>query len=307
MISVLVPVYNEKDSIVTLYEELKESLGQKEYEIVFIDDGSTDGSAEVLKDLAKKDNRARSVMLVRNYGQTAAISAGFEQAKGEIIITIDGDLQNDSRDIGPMLDKMSEGYDLVSGWRKSRKDSRLRGFFSKAANRLISKVLGLELHDLGCTLKAYKRDVVKDLRLYGEMHRFIPYYVMLAGARIAEIEVTHRPRIRGASKYSISRVYKVLLDLVTVKFLISFFSRPMYFFGIFGLISLFLAAIIGIFVIVRNIFFAGAWVSPLLFLSMFLGLVGVMFILMGLQSELIMRTYYESQDKRPFLIREIVD
>jgi len=306
-ISIIVPVYNESENIPLLLQSLvgaMESSGEN-YEILFIDDGSTDGSAGLLAEAASADPRVKLVQFRRNFGQTAAIAAGFEFATGEILVTLDADLQNDPSDIPMLLAKLREGHDVVSCWRKDRKDRWLtRTLPSRLANCLISRISGVHLHDYGCTLKAYRRDVIEHIRLYGEMHRFIPIYASWAGARVAEIPVVHHPRLRGTSKYGLSRTYKVLLDLVTVKMLASYSTKPMYFFGGVGLLSC-----------CAGVFFAGwtlldkivnavkAHNNPLLLLAVFLFLVGVQFILMGLVAELLIRTYFESQGKAPYIVR----
>jgi glycosyltransferase involved in cell wall biosynthesis len=307
-LSVIVPVYNERESLEALCPALKavlESAG-REYEIIYVDDGSVDGSRDFLRELARLDTRVKLVEFRRNFGQTAAMSAGFDFATGGILVTIDADMQNDPADIPAILAKLGEGYDVVSCWRRERKDPWLtRRLPSRLANALISCISGVHLHDYGCTLKGYRAEVVEHIRLYGEMHRFIPVYASWAGARVTELAVQHHPRKHGSSKYGIRRTYKVLLDLLTVKILGSYATKPMYFFGGTGLVAC-LAAL----------FFAGwtladkylnevkAHRNPLLLLAVFLFLLGVQFIFMGLVAELLIRTYFESQGKSPYIVRQ---
>jgi glycosyltransferase involved in cell wall biosynthesis len=306
-VSVIVPVYNEREGLERLQAGLRRALETtgEEYEIVYVDDGSSDGSAEYLKQLCRQDTRVKLVQFRRNFGQTAAMAAGFDHAGGRILITIDADMQNDPSDIPAVLAKLDEGYDVVSCWRQDRKDAWLtRKLPSRVANFLISWISGVKLHDYGCTLKAYRADVVEHIRLYGEMHRFIPIYASWAGARVAEMPVRHHPRRHGTSKYGISRTYKVLLDLLTVKLLGSYSTKPMYFFGGSGLLAC-----------CAGLFFAGwtlvdKWASgikahrnPLLLLAVFLFLLGVQFVFMGLMAELLIRTYFESQGKTPYIVR----
>jgi len=307
LVSVIVPVYNELDSLESLAGSLSLALegSGKDYEVLYIDDGSTDGSAGFLERLAQQDSRVKVVHLRRNFGQTAAMAAGFDFAQGDILITIDADLQNDPSDIPAILEKLEAGYDVVSCWRKHRKDPWLtRVLPSMLANGLISWISGVRLHDYGCTLKGYRAEVIGHIRLYGEMHRFIPIYAAWAGARVAEIPVRHHARRHGASKYGMSRTYKVLLDLVTVKLLGSYSTKPMYFFGGTGL----LACAAGIGFAAWTLFdkFANqikAHRNPLLLLAVFLFLLGIQFIFIGLVAELLIRTYFESQGKPPYIVR----
>ena len=300
-LSLVIPVFNERRNLRPLFESLRETLDALglRYEILFIDDGSTDGSAEELHSLEWSDPRVRVLELVRNFGQTAAIAAGFEHAQGRIIIPMDADLQNDPRDIPRILAKLQEGYDVVSCWRRERKDPWLTRILpSWVANRLISRISGVYLHDYGCTLKGYRRELVQHIRLYGEMHRFIPIFASWAGAQVAEISVLHHPRQHGRSKYGIGRTLKVLLDLMTIKFLGSYSTKPMYLFGGLGFLA-FLGGSLLSAVTLWQKFFHGvkAHRNPLLLLSVFLFIVGLQFILFGLVAELIVRTYHESQDK----------
>jgi len=306
-VSVIVPVFNERDNLRPLYAGLKEVLGSLEltYEVIFVDDGSVDGSKAVLGELATADPRVRVIEFVRNFGQTAAMAAGFEHARGEIIIPIDADLQNDPADIPLIIDKVHEGYDVVSCWRRNRKDKWFRVFLSRVANRVISWIAGVHLHDYGCTLKAYRHHIVKHIRLYGEMHRFIPIYASWAGARIAELEVRHHPRRHGQSKYGLSRTIKVVLDLITIRFLGSFSTKPMYLFGGLGFLSFIGATLLSAVTLYQR-YFEGvrAHRNPLLLLAIFGLIAGIQFILFGLLAELITRTYHESQNKPTCIIRE---
>ena len=306
-ISVVIPVFNERENLKPLYWSLKkvlDSLGLR-YEILFIDDGSVDGGVAILRQLSQSDQRTRVIEFVRNFGQTAAIAAGFEHARGEIIIPMDADLQNDPEDIPRIISKLQEGYDVVSCWRKKRKDPWFRVFLSRAANRLISWISGVPLHDYGCTLKAYRKNVVRHIRLYGEMHRFIPIYASWAGAKMTELEVLHHPRRHGQSKYGFSRTIKVLLDLMTIRFLGTFSTKPMYLFGGIGLLSFIGATLLGMIVLYQR-YFEGvrAHRNPLLLLAIFGLIVGLQFVLFGLLAELITRTYHESQNKPTYIVKD---
>jgi len=306
-LSVIVPVYNERGNLELLLPSLQSVLraSGEEYEIIFIDDGSTDGSAEVLESMAAADPRIKVVQFRRNFGQTAALSAGFDIAAGEFVVTLDADLQNDPEDIPAVLAGMRQGFDVVSCWRRDRKDAWLTRILpSKAANLLISWIGGVRLHDYGCTLKGYRAEVLRHMQLYGEMHRFIPIYASWAGARVTEIAVKHHPRRHGSSKYGLGRTHRVLLDLITVKLLSSYSTKPMYFFGGAGL----LACAAGVFFAGWTLFdkfFNGikAHRNPLLLLAVFLFLLGVQFILMGFVAEIMIRIYYESRNKTPYLVR----
>jgi glycosyltransferase involved in cell wall biosynthesis len=310
-LSVIVLVYNEVESIVPLHEELNGVLEALEvpYEILYIDDGSRDGSTEKMADLALHDPKVRVVSFRRNFGQTAAVQAGIDNSRGDILVFMDGDMQNDPHDIPRLLDTLDEGNDVVSGWRKNREDSATRVLPSKIANWIIARVTGVRLNDFGCTLKAYRREVIQDVRLYGEMHRFIPVYASWVGARITELPVNHRKRAFGRSKYSLSRTSRVLLDLMTVKLLGSYSTKPIYFFGFaaFGLWAL--AFVFSAIVIIQKLLppYPYAHNNPLLLLAVFLAIVGVQFILMGLLAELSIRTYHESQGKAVYVIREVID
>ncbi|MBN1264771.1 MAG: glycosyltransferase family 2 protein [Anaerolineales bacterium] len=310
MLSVIVPVYNEKDNILPLYEALHAVLDGFRFELVFINDGSKDESIKVLEKLAEED--PEHVVLVdfrRNYGQTAAMAAGIDYSSGDIIIMIDADMQNDPADIPELLAKIHEGYDLVSGWRVSRKDTFLtRTLPSRMANWLISVVTGVRLHDYGCSLKAYRREVLEGFRLYGEMHRFIPAYAGSVGARVTEIPVNHHPRLYGKANYGLERTFKVLLDLITVKFLISYGGKPIYLFGGFGIISILISFISLGYIGFRKLAYEESLVrSPLLLMSVMLFMIGLQSIMSGLIAELLARTYYESQSKPAYSVRRVVN
>ena len=308
-LSVIIPLYNEEENIPLLYEELKNYLDplNKEYEILFVDDGSTDGTLSLLEKIQAEDSKVVVLSLRRNFGQTAAFAAGFDLSRGDIVVTMDGDLQNDPSDISKLLELIKDN-DLVSGWRKKRKDP----FFSRrlpslVANWLISRVTGVKLHDYGCSLKAYRRDVIKNLKLYGEMHRFIPAVASWYGVRVAEVEVAHHPRLKGRSKYGISRTLKVVLDLITVKFLQSFSTKPIQFFGPIGVMSCFLGFLISLYLTIDKIFFSHQIGGrPLLLFGVLLIIVGIQLIGMGLLGEMLVRVYHESQRKPTYVIKKIL-
>jgi glycosyltransferase involved in cell wall biosynthesis len=310
-LSVIVLVYNEAESIAPLHEELMGVLDGLDvtYEVLYIDDGSRDGSTEQLGQIAARDSHVRVVSFRRNFGQTAAVQAGIDHSRGDILIFLDGDLQNDPHDIPHLLEKIDQGYDVVSGWRKDRRDDAARVLPSRIANWIIARVTGVPLHDFGCTLKAYHREVIQDVKLYGEMHRFIPVYASWVGARITELTVNHRQRTFGKSKYSLARTSRVLLDLMTVKLLGSYSTKPIYFFGFaaFGLWAL--AFVFAAIVIIQKALppYPYAHNNPLLLLAVFLAIVGVQFVLMGLLAELSIRTYHESQAKTTYVVREIIE
>jgi glycosyltransferase involved in cell wall biosynthesis len=309
-LSIVVPLFNEEDNVVPLYRDLKkvlEALG-REYEIIFVDDGSTDSSNEVLQRLAKNNKEIKIIQFRKNFGQTAAIAAGAEHSQGEVIVTMDGDGQNDPRDIPQLLERLDEGYDVASGWRKSRKDPLIKKRFPSAlANKLISWLTGVKLHDYGCTLKAYRRDILKDIRLYGEMHRFIPAYASWVGARITELEVAHHPRQHGKSKYGLSRTTSIILDLITILFLQRYSTKPIRLFGGAGMTLLSLGIMTGLFVLYRKIIWGGIWISPMILISFLFITMGVMFILLGLIAEIIIRTYHESQKKPIYAIKSTMN
>ena len=308
-ISIVIPLYNEEENVRELYGSLKPVMDslRNEYEIIFIDDGSTDNTLSLLQEIQAADDTVIVLSLRRNFGQTAAFAAGFDYSRGDIIVTMDGDLQNDPKDIPKLLELMKDN-DLVSGWRKIRKDPFLsRRLPSILANSLISKVTGVNLHDYGCSLKAYRRDVIKNLKLYGEMHRFIPAVASWYGVRIAEVETTHHPRLRGKSKYGISRTMKVVLDLITVKFLQSFSTKPLQFFGPIGLLSGALGFLISLYLSIDKIF-SGKDIGgrPLLLLGALLIIVGIQFIGMGLLGEMMVRVYHETQKKPIYVIKKVI-
>ena len=310
-ISVVVPIFDEEDNVGELHRRLSEALESlgRPYEILYVDDGSRDRSFERLCALAEDDPHAQLVQFRRNFGQTAALQAGIEHSRGDILVFLDGDLQNDPGDIGLLLAKLDEGYDVVSGWRRDRRDPWLsRRLPSLIANALISRVTGVVLKDYGCTLKAYRREVIEDVKLYGEMHRFIPALVSWSGAKVTEVPVRHERRRFGKSKYGISRTLRVLLDLITVKFLGSYSTKPLYVFGMAGLIFWLLAVLSGAIVIVERLLppYPQAHNNPLLLLAVFLGTLGVQSIMLGLLAELMIRTYHESQAKPTYVIRQVI-
>jgi glycosyltransferase involved in cell wall biosynthesis len=311
MLSVVIPTYNEEENVPILYEKLKkilDGLGQ-DYEIIFVDDGSTDGTYQRLKQLAETDSRLKVIRFKRNYGQTAAMSAGFEHAKGDVIITLDADLQNDPEDIPILLEKLKEGYHVVSGWRKDRKDPFLsRRLPSMIANWLISKITGVHLHDYGCTLKAYRAEVVKDLELFGDMHRFLPALTKRRGAKITEVVVRHHPRMFGKSKYGIGRTVRVLLDIMLVKFLNEYINKPLYMFGSVGFLLLGLGLLSLFYLIFLKLFLEEPiGRRPLLILSVLFILAGIQLISTGLLAELLIRIYYRTKDAKPYVIQEKIN
>jgi glycosyltransferase involved in cell wall biosynthesis len=311
-ISVVIPVFNENENVAPLYQELSGVLSKTAsvYEIIFIDDGSIDGTVAALKNICAKDKNVKVIALKRNYGQTAAIMAGIDASKYDYILTMDGDMQNDPAEIPRLLDKIDEGYDLVSGWRKSRKDPFLsKRLPSLIANKVISAMTGVRLHDYGCTLKVYRKDFLKNVNLYGEMHRFIPVYIYFMGGKITEIPVNHRKREKGRSKYGIGRTTKVILDLLTVRFLLGNYSTsPLYFFGGLGFF-LMSSGVLCAFITLLQKFFIGALVhrNPLILLAIFLFIVGTQFIFMGLLAELNMRIYYESTKKSIYAVGDRIN
>lgn len=309
-VSIVIPLLNEAPNLRPLYDELTEVMTDiaLDYEIIFVDDGSDDGSLDILKEIRTADRHIKIVSFRRNFGQTAALAAGFEYAGGDVLVTLDADRQNDPRDIPLLLEKINEGYDLVNGWRFDRQDDYLsRKLPSMLANKLISWTTDVQLHDYGCTLKAIRRDVAKHITLYGELHRFIPAIASWMGVSIAEVKVNHRPRVEGDSKYGISRTFRVFLDLITVKFLLSYSGRPIHFFGIPGLLSGAVGFIMALYLSIERLFFGVALSDrPVLLLAVLLMLIGVQFIVFGLLGELQIRTYHESQNKRIFVTKELV-
>jgi glycosyltransferase involved in cell wall biosynthesis len=311
-LSLIVPVYNEEENLPLLYTSIDQTLTSinDTWEVIFVDDGSRDGSFDVLRSLVEKDpEHVRVLSFRRNFGQTAAIAAGLDHACGEIIVLLDADMQNDPADIPMLLAKLDEGYDLVSGWRKERKDNRLtRTIPSNLANGLISWTTGVHLHDYGCTLKAYRRDVLEGFRLYGEMHRFIPVFAHAVGAKITELPVHHHARKFGKAKYGLERTIKVLLDLFTVKFLLSYSNKPIYLFGGAGALLMAIGALDLLFLFVRRTFFGTpVFTSPLLQIGVMFFIMGFQSILMGLIAELLARTYHESQQKPTYTIRRAIN
>lgn len=309
-LSVVIPIYNEEENIRPLYEELKGVLNTLEcgHEIVFVDDGSHDSSLALLESIQQQDDKVVVISFRRNFGQTAAMSAGFDYASGDVIATLDGDMQNDPHDIPMFLAKMAEGYDLVSGWRHKRQDPFLnRRLPSMIANKIISTVTGVHLHDYGCTLKTFRREITQGIHLYGEMHRFIPAIASGVGSRIAEVKANHRPRLHGTSKYGISRTLRVVLDLMTVKFLLTFSTRPIHVFGMLGMASGGFGFALALLMTIQRTFFDKPLSDrPLLLLAVLLIFMGIQFISIGLLGELQVRTYHESQNKPIYVVRKVL-
>ncbi|MBE0534896.1 MAG: glycosyltransferase family 2 protein [Phycisphaerae bacterium] len=310
-LSIVLPVLNEQDNLQPLYDEITSALsGGGSYEIIYIDDGSTDDSIAVLSTIQASDPKVRVICFRRNFGQTAALSAGFKHARGRIIIPMDADGQNDPADIPRLVQKLESGFDIVSGWRRRRHDNVVtRTFPSRVANWVIARITGVRLHDFGCTLKAYRADSLKPIRLYGEMHRFIPALASWGGERVAEMVVNHRPRTRGEAKYGLSRTFKVILDLMTIKFLASFSTKPIYVFGGLGVVS-FLGSFLSSLGLLYFKYLASPMIplnrNPLLILSMMLFTTAIQFILMGLLAEILVRTYHESQGREIYLIDRVL-
>lgn len=309
-VSVVVPVYNEVESLIPLLEAIASVMRTQPltYEIVCVDDGSTDGTTDLLRNQAQERNDTRAVILRRNYGQTAAMAAGFNYAQGRAIVTLDGDLQNDPVDIPRLLSKLDEGYDLVSGWRKNRQDAALTRLLpSRIANWLIGEVTGVRLHDYGCSLKAYRSELVADMNLYGELHRFLPALAYIEGARITEMPVLHHARQFGHSKYGLGRTFRVMMDLMTIFFMKKFLTKPMHGFGFFGLGSMIVGFLLGIYLTFLK-FGLGQSIGdrPLLILAVVLFLTGVQLFCFGLLAELLIRTYHESQGRPIYRVREVV-
>lgn len=310
-VSIVIPIFNEEGSLEQLIERIVEILENYNlsYEVICIDDGSQDKSPKILSQLTQKYNNLKAILFRRNYGQTPAMAAGFKYAKGKIVVTLDGDFQNDPIDIPRLIDKLNQGYDLVSGWRKNRQDNTLTRLLpSKIANWIVGKVTGVNLHDYGCSLKAYRSELIADMNLYGELHRFLPALAHIEGAKIAEIPVSHHPRRHGKSKYGLGRTFRVVMDLLTVFFIKKYLTRPMHVFGLFGLSSTILGILLGYYLIFLK------WVlgesighRPLLILAVLLVLTGIQLLSFGLLAELVMRTYHESQKRPIYRIREIID
>ena len=310
-VSIIIPVFDEADNLPLLHRALHQALDDllDPWEVVYVDDGSKDQSFAILEGLAAEDERIGVVQLRRNFGQTTAIAAGIDHAQGDVLVLMDADLQNDPADIPMMLEKIEQGYDVVSGWRKERKDAFItRTLPSRLANALISRVTGVHLHDYGCTLKAYRREVLSGFRLYGEMHRFIPAYAGWVGAKIVEVPVNHLPRKFGRGKYGLERTFKVILDLFTAKFLISYAYKPIYLFGGGGLVLIALSAAMLLFLLVRRLWLGiSVFSSPLFPTGIMLLIMGFQAILMGLIAELLVRTYHESQSKPTYTVRKIIN
>jgi len=308
LISIIIPVFNESESIGFLLDEVINvmSLHKFNFELIVVNDGSKDNTYQVLKLLTLKIKELSVISLRKNYGQTAAMSAGFDNSKGDIVITLDGDLQNDPNDIPLLNSEINNGFDLVCGWRFDRKDKLInRKIPSKIANKLIAHVTGLKLHDYGCSLKAFKKEIIDDIKLYGELHRFLPVLANIEGAKIKEIKVNHRRRQYGSSKYGIDRTFRVLMDLLTVWFMTKFLTRPMYGFGFVGIISIFFSLAISSYLIVLKIMGEDIGNRPLLMFALILGITGVQLFSFGLLSELLIRTYHESQSRPIYRIRSI--
>lgn len=311
MLSLVIPVFNEEENVTALFDKIAFAMNELGYpwEVLFIDDGSIDSSYVKLEALAQNQANVKVIKFVRNFGQTAALAAGIKYAQGDVIIPMDADMQNDPADIKRLLAKLDEGYDVVSGWRKDRKDE----FFSRtvpswSANKLISMISGVKLHDYGCSLKAYRREVLKDVKLYGEMHRFVPIYAYWAGAKVTEIPVTHHARKFGKSKYGIARTFNVVLDLLTINFLSNYVTKPIHVFGSAGIWCFLLSfAIFGWMVVLKYVYSVTFIETPLPILVAMFFMVGIQFILMGLLAEILVRTYYETQDKPVYVIKSAVN
>jgi glycosyltransferase involved in cell wall biosynthesis len=310
LISLVIPVHDERENLLALYESLTDALlGLREpFEVLWVDDGSTDGSGEILRELARKEDSNKVITLRRKFGQTAALMAGIDHARGEIVIPMDGDGQNDPADIPRLLDKMAEGYDVVSGWRRDRRDARRRIWPSRIANALIAALSGVRLHDFGCTLKAYRRDVLRGVRLYGEMHRFVPIYASWQGARVTEVPVRHHARRHGTSKYGFGRVFKVVLDLMVVQFIGRFETKPIYVFGGFALLTWLVAGVASAYAVYLKYFQSTTFIqTPLPLIAVISFNTGVMSVLMGFLAELLMRTYFESQAKTSYSVKHTLN
>ena len=308
LISIVVPVYNESDSIRLLVNEIINVMKSHQllFELIIVNDGSVDSTSNVLENLSLEIKQLTVINLRKNYGQTAALAAGFDHSNGDIIVTLDGDLQNDPNDIPKLITNINEGYDLICGWRFQRKDKLLnRRIPSQIANRLIGNVTGIHLHDYGCSLKAFKHEIIKDIKLYGELHRFLPVLANIEGAKIKEIKVNHRSRKYGQSKYGIDRTFRVLMDLLTVWFMNKFLTRPMYVFGFIGIISIISSFIMSSYLIVLKFLGESIGNRPLLIFALILGIAGVQLFSFGLLGELLMRTYHESQNRPIYRVREI--
>jgi glycosyltransferase involved in cell wall biosynthesis len=311
MLSIVIPIHNEEPAILPLYDRLTSVLEglQKPYEIIFVDDASTDRSFDLLANLVETDNRLKVIRLRRNFGQTAALSAGFDEAQGQVIISLDGDLQHDPEDIPALLRKIEEGYDIASGWRKNRLDNAMtRKFPSKVANWMMAKASGVNLRDFGTTFKAYRSEILKDINLYGELHRFIPALASFYGARVVEVPIRDSPRMSGASHYGLGRTLHVLFDIMTIRFLLKYFTRPMHFFGALGLGGTTLGGLILVYLAVYKIIWGGDIIEqhgPLMVAGALMFVTGIMMFCTGLLGEVLIRTYFESQGRRIYAVREI--
>jgi dolichol-phosphate mannosyltransferase len=306
MISIVIPIYNEEANIAKLAESILKALSGIEYEVLFINDGSTDNSEKEIQAISKSNAHIKLINLRRNYGQTAAMQAGFDHSKGNIVIPMDGDLQNDPKDIPMLIEKINEGYDVVSGWRKIRSDKKFTRIIpSKIANMLISKISGIHLHDYGCTLKAYRKDILNDIKLYGEMHRFIPIYASWEGAKVTEVAVHHHPRTAGKTKYGLSRIPRVILDLLVIRFFDKSLDRPIHLFGQFGLLMFFIAFLLFLLAIFLKIFMNISFIlTPLPLLVVFFSMSGLLCIFIGLVAEIQSRIYFEARDRPLYLVRK---
>ena len=306
MISIVIPIYNEEANIAKLAESILKALSGIEYEVLFINDGSTDNSEKEILAISKSNAHIKLINLRRNYGQTAAMQAGFDHSKGNIVIPMDGDLQNDPKDIPMLIEKINEGYDVVSGWRKIRSDKKFTRIIpSKIANMLISKISGIHLHDYGCTLKAYRKDILNDIKLYGEMHRFIPIYASWEGAKVTEVAVHHHPRTAGKTKYGLSRIPRVMLDLLVIRFFDKSLDRPIHLFGQFGLLMFLIAFLLFLLAIFLKIFMNISFIlTPLPLLVVFFSMSGLLCIFIGLVAEIQSRIYFEARDRPLYLVRK---
>ena len=306
MISVIIPIYNEEANIIKLSESILNALSDIDFEVLFINDGSTDNSEKIIKSISQKHSNMKLINLRRNYGQTAAMQAGFDHSKGDIVIPMDGDLQNDPKDIPMLIEKINEGYDVVSGWRKIRSDKKFTRIIpSKIANMIISKISGIHLHDYGCTLKAYRKEILHDIKLYGEMHRFIPIYASWEGAKVTEVAVHHHPRTAGKTKYGLSRIPRVILDLLVIRFFDKSLDRPIHLFGQFGLLMFLVAFLLSLLAIFLKIFINISFIlTPLPLLVVFFSMSGLLCIFLGLVAEIQSRIYFEARDRPPYLIKQ---
>lgn len=309
MISVIIPIFNEEENIAKLYNSIINALKEIDFEVLFINDGSTDNSEKEIIKLSSADSKIKLINLRRNYGQTAAMQAGFDNSIGDIVIPMDGDLQNDPRDIPNLIEKINEGFDVVSGWRKIRSDKKLTRIFpSKIANIIISKISGIHLHDYGCTLKAYRKEILSEIKLYGEMHRFIPIYAAWEGAKVTEIPVHHHPRTAGTTKYGLSRIPRVILDLLVIRFFDKSLDRPIHLFGQFGLLMFLIAFLLFLTALFLKVFMNTSFIlTPLPLLVVFFSMSGLLCIFLGLVAEIQSRIYFESKNRPAYLIKKNIN